>query len=58
MKKENGHYRIGMTIEYNVFKTDETNYQREYMEFIVVQKSGQWLIDRYENWEMLEQYEI
>lgn len=58
MKEENGQYRVGMTIEYNVYKPEENNYQKEYMEFIVVQRSGEWLIDKYENWKLLEQYEI
>lgn len=58
MKQESGQYRVGMTIEYNVYKEGETKYQKEYMEFIAVQRSGEWLIDRYENWKLLEQYKI
>ena len=58
MKQESGQYRVGMTIEYNVYKQGETKYQKEYMEFIAVQRSGEWLIDRYENWKLLEQYKI
>ncbi|MGM9536524.1 MAG: TcaA NTF2-like domain-containing protein, partial [Intestinibacter sp.] len=58
MKQESGQYRVGMTIEYYVYKEGETKYQKEYMEFIAVQRSGEWLIDKYENWKLLEQYKV
>ena len=58
MKQESGQYRVGMTIEYHVYKEGKTKYQKEYMEFIVVQQSGVWFIDRYENWKLLEQHEV
>ncbi len=53
MKKEGNKYRVSVTVEYNIYKQDNTQYQKEYMEFIVVQSSGQWLIDHYENWDKL-----
>lgn len=59
MKKEGNKYRVSATIEYNIYKQDKgAQYQKEYMEFIVVQSSGQWLIDHYDNWQMLEQHNI
>ena len=59
MKREGNKYRVSATIEYNIYKEDKgLQYQKEYTEFIVVQSSGQWLIDRYENWKMLEQHNI
>lgn len=59
MKREGNKYRVSATIEYNIYKQDkEAQYQKEYMEFIVVQSSGQWLIDHYDNWQMLEQHNI
>lgn len=59
MKREGNKYRVSATIEYNIYKQDKgAQYQKEYMEFIVVQSSGQWLIDHYDNWQMLEQHNI
>ena len=59
MKREGNKYRVSTTIEYNIYKEDKgLQYQKEYMEFIVVQSSGQWLIDHYDNWQMLEQHNI
>lgn len=50
MKREGNKYRVSVTIEYNVYTQDKgLQYQKEYMEFIVVQSSGQWLIDHYDN---------
>ena len=59
MKREGNKYRVSATIEYNIYKQDKVpQYQKEYMEFIVVKSLGQWLIDHYENWQMLEQHNI
>lgn len=59
MTREGNKYRVSVTIEYNIYKQDKgAQYQKEYMEFIVVQSSGQWLIDHYDNWQMLEQHNI
>lgn len=59
MKKEGNKYRVPMTIEYNIYKEDDgLKYQKEYMEFIVVQSAGEWLIDHYDNWKLLEQRDI
>ena len=59
IKREGNKYRVSATIEYNIYKQDKgAQYQKEYMEFIVVQSSGQWLIDHYDNWQMLEQHNI
>ena len=59
MKREGNKYRVSATIEYNIYKQDKgAQYQKEYMEFKVVQSSGQWLIDHYDNWQMLEQHNI
>ena len=59
MTREGNKYRVSATIEYNIYKQDKgAQYQKEYMEFIVVQSSGQWLIDHYDNWQMLEQHNI
>lgn len=59
MTREGNKYRVSVTIEYNVYTQDKgLQYQKEYMEFIVVQSSGQWLIDHYDNWEILEQHDM
>lgn len=59
MKRESNKYRVSVTVEYNVYTQEKgLQYQKEYMEFIVVQSSGQWLIDHYDNWQMLEQHNI
>ena len=58
MKDEGGKYRVGIIVQSNIKEGEITKSRKEYMEFIVVQSSGQWLIDHYDNWQMLEQHNI
>ena len=57
MTSEGNYYRTGYTIEYHIYKPEGEVYQKEYMEFIVVSSGSDWLIDKYENWKLLEQSE-
>ena len=57
MTSEENYYRVGCTIEYHIYKPEGEVYQKEYMEFILVPSGSNWLIDRYENWKLLEQRE-
>ena len=59
MKREGNKYRVSATIEYNIYKQDKgAQYQKEYMEFIVIQENGQWLIDKVENKQVREEKQI
>ena len=55
MKAENGKYKVGITLQYNITEGETTKNRKEYMEFIVVQESGQWLIDKIENRQIKEE---
>ncbi len=58
MKAENNAYRVGMTIQSNEHQGQTTKYKKQYMEFIVIQESGQWLIDKVENKQTREEHQI
>lgn len=53
---DSGEFRVYTYVEYTLEKESGTYYQKEYLEFIVLDES--YLIDRCENVEILENYEI
>lgn len=56
--KENGYYRYSFNIEHNIYKDNEDVYKKEYNEFIIIKEGNQYKIDRYENYKLINQYEI
>lgn len=58
MKAEDGKYRVGIIVQSNVKEGEITKSRKEYMEFIVIQEAGQWLIDKIENKQVREESQI
>ena len=58
MKDEGGKYRVGIIVQSNIKEGEITKSRKEYMEFIVIQENGQWLIDKVENKQVREEKQI
>ena len=58
MKDEGGKYRVGIIVQSNIKEGEITKSRKEYMEFIVIEENGQWLIDKVENKQVREEKQI